>query len=224
MKRLRYALTEHECYFRYDDTIAAVMNDAKTSEGLMVMDTSWKGYEQIPAWVTQGYCTMLQETDNQIKQFDGHPDNILAIGSVGVGSWMHAVTSHYQGASRNNKIVTVEPENAACFKESLHCNCLTSIQTGETIMCGMNCGTPSKIAWYVLKDGVHASVAVTDRESHEAVRFLHSQGVDSGPCGAATLAALRKLCTEGIFDRKDRSGMSTVLFSTEGNREYDVPN
>lgn len=209
---------------RYDDTLTAVINDAKTSEGLVILDTSWKGYEQIPTWVTQGYQTMLRETDKQIKQFGGHPDNILAVGAVGVGSWMHAVTSHYQGVSLNNKIVTVEPEIAACLKESLHCNCITSIRTGETIMCGMNCGTPSEIAWPVLKAGVYASVAVTDRESHDSVMFLRSQGVDAGPCGAATLAALRKLCGEGIFNEKDRSGMSALLFSTEGNREYEVPN
>jgi len=84
-----------------------------------------------------------------------------------------------------------------------------------------NCGTPSKIAWPILKKGTRAAVTVTDKESHECVQYLQSKHVNAGPCGAATLAALRKLCaqTEG----QDRSGVVAVLFSTEGMREYTAP-
>jgi len=32
----------------YDDAIATVRHDAKTSGALMVMDTSWEGYHEIP--------------------------------------------------------------------------------------------------------------------------------------------------------------------------------
>ena len=97
-----------------------------------------------------------------------------------------------------------------------------SIKTSETIMSGMNCGTSSLIAWPVLRDGVYASVTVTDLEAHVCVQYLQSQSVNAGPCGAATLAALKKLCAQTkLPDRKD---MVVVLFSTEGMREYAVPN
>ena len=173
-------------------------------------------------WVTEGYETMLLETDRQVRlATDGKPAT-LVIGSVGVGSWMHAVTAHYcSPVAGDVKIVTVEPDTAACFKESLHTGQLTSIETGNSIMCGMNCGTPSRIAWQVLRDGVWAAVTVTDTEAHESVLFLQEQGVNAGPCGAAPLAALRRLCAGGELD-EIKDGV-VVLFSTEGGREYEVP-
>ncbi|KAK5119215.1 hypothetical protein LTR85_007829 [Meristemomyces frigidus] len=205
----------------YDDAIAAVKRDAESTGALMVMDTSWEGYEEVPGWVTEGYSTMLHETDRQVAALtSGRPPN-LVVGSVGVGSWMHAVTSHYKALNPGNKVVTVEPDTAACLKESLHTGQLTSVNTSDTIMCGMNCGTPSAIAWPVLKDGVDMAVTVTDRESHESVKYLHSQGVNTGPCGAATLAALRRVCANDMLGQRKEDVV--VLFSTEGMREYDVP-
>lgn len=72
-----------------------------------------------------------------------------------------------------------------------------------------------------MRDGMHAAVVVTDLESHGCVQYLQSQGVNAGPCGAATLAALRKLC--GEIDLQDRENTIAVLFSTEGIREYEIP-
>jgi diaminopropionate ammonia-lyase len=207
----------------YDDAIQIVIEESHRTGALMVMDVAWPGYEEVPAWVTEGYGKGLRETDRQIAAVTGGGKPDIAIGSVGVGSWMHAVTQCYKSTSTTTKVITVEPDTAACFKESLHCGELTSIATGESIMCGMNCGTPSSIAWPVLMAGVHAAATVTDKESHRAVEELRSMGVNAGPCGAATLAALRKLCAEGILSEDERHGKTVVLFSTEGNREYDVP-
>ena len=164
---------------------------------------------------------MLQETDRQIASETDGKSASLAFVSVGVGSWAHAVVSHYKAQSPENMVVAVEPDSAACFKESLHCGKITSIETGETIMNGMNCGTSSMIAWPVMRDGVHAAVTVTDMESHECVQYLQAQNVNAGPCGAATLAALRKLCAETKLPNKKDTVV--VLFSTEGKREYQVP-
>ena len=164
---------------------------------------------------------MLTETDRQIAAQTGGRSATLAFVSVGVGSWAHSVVAHYKAKGSSNKIVTVEPEAAPSLKESLHCGQLTSIETGETIMNGMNCGTPSMIAWPVLRDGTFAAVAVGDVDSHECVQFLQSQGVKAGPCGAATLAALRKLCAE--TELEDRKEIVVVLFSTEGMRAYEAP-
>lgn len=172
-------------------------------------------------WVTDGYSTMLAETDRRIASETGGKAANLAFVSVGVGSWAHAVVGHYKAKSPNNKIVTVEPDAAPCFKESLHCGEMTSIKTGESVMNGMNCGTPSTIAWPVLRDGAYAAVTVTDVESHECVQYLQSHGVNAGPCGAATLAALKTLCAETKF--QDRKDTIVVLFSTEGKRVYEVP-
>ncbi|KAK1082864.1 hypothetical protein LTR33_003632 [Friedmanniomyces endolithicus] len=212
----------------YDDTIAAVQHDTEIHpDALMVMDTSWPGYTEIPGWVTEGYSTLMTEVDRQVvAQTDGASLPVLAVASVGVGSWAHSVVSHYHTSSPRhggNKIVTVEPIAAACFKESLQCNAITPIRTGHTIMNGMNCGTASTIAWPVLRDGVYAAVTVNDWESHGCVQELQALDANAGPCGAATLAALRKVCNEQMIGKEERKAMCVVLFSTEGRREYDVP-
>ncbi|EMC95697.1 hypothetical protein BAUCODRAFT_71605 [Baudoinia panamericana UAMH 10762] len=206
----------------YDDTIEAVRRDAEKTGALMVMDFSWAGYEKIPRWVTEGYSTILRETDRQVTSMTGNYSlPKLAFVSVGVGSWAHAVVEHYQADELANEVVSVEPDTAACLKESLLCGALTSICTGESIMNGMNCGTPSALAWPVLRDGIYAAVAVTDKESHTCVQELQKRRINAGPCGAATLAALRKLCADTkVADRQDKIA---VLFSSEGMREYDPP-
>ena len=163
---------------------------------------------------------MLTETDRQVAAQTGGRSANLAFVSVGVGSWAHAVVEHYKGNAVENKIVTVEPIAAPSFKESLHCGVLTPIETGETIMNGMNCGTTSDIAWPVLRAGTHAAVTVSDIESHECVQYLQSKGVNAGPCGAATLAALRKLCLD--MSSEEKWNAIVVLFSTEGSREYEI--
>ena len=207
----------------YDDTIAAVQADSAETGALMVMDTSWDGYEEVPAWVTEGYFTMVREAERQVAGQTNGKMPSLAIASVGVGSWAHAVVAHYKAVDPNNHIVTVEPTVAASFKESLHCGEIAPILTGDTIMNGMNCGTTSKIVWPDMRDGTFAAVTVDDVESHRCVQELHAHGIDAGPCGAATLAALKKLAAEKVLSAEERKDMVVVLFSTEGWREYRIP-
>jgi diaminopropionate ammonia-lyase len=209
-------------YGSYDDTLATVQQEAKRTGALMVADVAFEGYEEIPRWVTEGYFTMLRETDRQVAILTGGKLPDICFASVGVGSWAHSVVEHYKSTRPSSKIITVEPEVAACLKESLHCGELTGIQTGETIMNGMCCGTPSTIAWPILRDGTFAAATVTDRESHLCVQELQAQSVNAGPCGAANLAALRKVCHDGIVAQEERSGKVVVLFSTEGRRDYDA--
>jgi diaminopropionate ammonia-lyase len=164
---------------------------------------------------------MLTETDQQLAEIgDGVKANVFVV-AVGVGSWAHAVVAHYKGIDPTNRILAVEPDVAASLKESLHVGALTPIETGDTIMAGMNCGTTSKIAWPILRDGISAAITVTDRESHESVEYLRDQGISAGPCGAATLAALKKYIA--VLPKEEREQLVVVLFSTEGWREYEIP-
>ncbi|KAJ4375215.1 hypothetical protein N0V83_002301 [Neocucurbitaria cava] len=207
----------------YDFSIAKAREEADKG-GLLVMDVSWAGYEEIPEWVVEGYTTMLVETDRQLLEL-GIGAVTHAIASVGVGSWAQAVTMHYKSEERSCQatVVTVEPETAASLKTSLEAGKITPISTGHTIMNGMNCGTTSTTAWNVLKDGVDASVTVSDIDVHNDLQYLHSQIVQNGPCGAAPLTALKKLCKE----KKDELGLDEksviTLFSTEGARDYILP-
>lgn len=119
----------------YDDSIAATMKEAESSGAMLVMDTSWDGYSQIPHWVVDGYATMHAEVDRQLEESCGKRPS-LCIASVGVGSWAQSVVSHYTGRGSNTKVVTVESEAAPCLMESLHVGAIVPVDTGSTIMDG----------------------------------------------------------------------------------------
>ena len=163
---------------------------------------------------------MLAEVEEQIQTFTSNMAT-HAIASVGVGSWAQAVTVHFKSRSSRASVIIVEPDTAASMKTSLENGKITTVATADSIMCGMNCGTPSLVAWPVLRAGVDAAVAVTDLEAHQDVQYLHSHGVMAGPCGAAPLAALRKLKKENALQLDTDS--IVVLFCTEGAREYPLP-
>ena len=95
-----------------------------------------------------------------------------------------------------------------------------TVKTGDTEMCGMNCGTVSYLAWPHLRDGIDASVTVTDGEARDALKVLGEMGVKTGPCSSGTLAALLKV----MRSREDRTRLGlgedsvVVLLGTEGPR------
>jgi diaminopropionate ammonia-lyase len=168
---------------------------------------------------------MLQEADQQISALDESLIATHAIVPVGCGSIAQAVTQHFKSQQQPATVVAVEPDTAACLRHSLLAHEMTTVQTEESIMAGLNCGTLSTTAWPVLKIGVDASVVISDLDAHHAVEELEKVGVQAGPCGAASLAALRTVCRDK--DKKGALGLGSesvvVLFCTEGRREYAVP-
>jgi diaminopropionate ammonia-lyase len=163
---------------------------------------------------------MLEEVDSQLQAAVNIPAT-HAIASVGVGSWAHAVVAHYKSKTPSAAVTTVEPKTANCLATSLEAGEIVSVKTDVTIMNGMNCGTVSDIAWPYLRDGVDASVTVSERQAHDAVEYLKKYGVSAGPCGAAPLAALRELKRFGWLDLGHDSVV--VLYCTEAAREYNEP-
>ncbi|KAK5625626.1 hypothetical protein RRF57_001342 [Xylaria bambusicola] len=170
---------------------------------------------------------MLAEADKQVLQATGEIAATHAIVPCGAGSVAEAVTAHYKAPGRESRaaIIAVEPTDAACLQESLKAGQSVTVQTKDTIMNGLNCGTLSTTAWPVLKAGIDVSVVISDAESHAAVRDLTANRISAGPCGAATLAALKKVCFDA--DAKGKLGLDdssvVVLYCTEGLRDYPVP-
>ena len=162
---------------------------------------------------------MMHEIDRQLDDFA--PD-VVAV-PVGVGSLAQSVTMHYKAAGRSTSVLTVEPDTAACLRENLARGQPRSLQTSPTIMAGMDCGTVSTITWPILKAGVDASTTVSDEEVHIATEYLSNQGIMAGPCGAAPLAALRRLtCADkGALNIGEHSNV--VILCTEGTRTYKAP-
>jgi diaminopropionate ammonia-lyase len=235
----------------YDGAVAAARADAEDGDAnggganggganggagaVLIQDTAWPGYEQIPAWIVAGYETLFAELDAQLLAAgaDGSDHDGAAVISipVGVGSLAQAAVAHYRsrlaGARSRARLLSVEPDTAACVLRSLAAGALVSVPTDATVMNGLNCGTPSSLAWPYLRDGMDAAVAVTDVEAHEAITALAAAGVSAGPSGAAALAGARVALTgPGAATRRRDLGFASdgagaeraivVCLSTEG--------
>lgn len=160
---------------------------------------------------------MMTEIDDQCQELtDSSPKSIIC--PVGVGSLAQAVVAHYKSRDPPSTVLTVEPDTAASLKTSLENGRIASISTGNTTMCGMNCGTVSLTAWPFLRDGVDASLTVTDDDSAKAQQMLKDMGINLGPCGAATLAALLSISEEEKRKLHLDWDSVIVLLGTEGPR------
>jgi diaminopropionate ammonia-lyase len=187
---------------------------------LLVQDTAWAGYKSVPRWIVEGYGTLLAEVDEQFAERELAGPDLVSV-PVGVGSLAQAVVTHYRRGGVAPAVLAVEPETAAGVLASLHAEARRSVPTAGTVMAGLNCGTPSSLAWPVLAGGLDAAIAVPDQQATEAGADLGRLGVRSGPSGAASLAGVRAALT-GAGARARRAGLGVtassvvLLLSTEG--------
>lgn len=205
----------------YDEAVrrAAAYADGQSGRAL-VQDTAWAGYTEVPAWIIEGYQTLLREVDDELAATAAAAVDLVAV-PVGVGSLAEAVVRHYrQPDALRPRVLSVEPDTAACVLASLEAGRPVTVPTAATVMAGLNCGTVSQAAWPVLRAGLDAAVAVSDEAALRAVDDLARLGISSGPCGAAVLAGVRAALTHRERRAALRLGPDAVivLVSTEGSR------
>jgi diaminopropionate ammonia-lyase len=207
----------------YDDAVAWSAKEADRDGYVLVSDTSWRGYEQVPAAVVDGYSTILREVDEQ-RAASGQPAPDLVLVQLGVGSFGAAVIRHFQrpGRSASPRIVGVEPTRAACVMASLAAGRRVTVPgPHDSIMAGLNCGTPSLVAWPWLRGGLDAVIAIDDQQALDGVRRLAAGGLAVGECSGAAVAGAYELLAgadAGIHRQKlgVGQGSSVLLFATEG--------
>ena len=172
----------------YDDAAAAADADARTPGGALIADFSPRPGVPSPAWVIDGYATLFHEVSTQQRA----PTDLVLV-PVGVGSLAAAAVRWAVHEDRHAHVIGVEPTTAACVTQSLRAGEPVTVPTHATSMTGLNCATPSAAAWPTLHAGLAGTLAVDDGEVHQAMRDLAALGLAIGDCGAATLAALRRL-------------------------------
>ena len=199
----------------YDAAIARSAEEM-SERCLVIDDTSWPGYEEIPRWVIQGYGTIFREIEEQI---DSPPSAVFV--PIGVGALGAAAADFYKRTS-DAFIVGVEPMSAACVLASIEAGKLVTVPgPQDSIMAGLNCGTPSPIAFPTLLRGLDASIAIGDSHAEEAMRTLAGCGIVSGETGAAALAGLEALLAlPNARDIRAEAGLddaaTVLLLVTEG--------
>ena len=218
----------------YDDCVRmAAAETAQTEHGVIIQDTAWDGYEEIPAWIMQGYGTMVLEADEQLHaQGIERPTHVFV--QAGVGSLAGAVVGYFAHKYKENPPVMVvcEASAADCLYRSAATGTGNLINvTGDltTIMAGLACGEGNTIAWDILKNHVTVFASCPDWMSAKATRIYANplEGdppIVSGESGSVPLGlcytALHDADAKDLKEALKLDENSTVLvISTEGDTD-----
>jgi diaminopropionate ammonia-lyase len=212
----------------YDQAVTRSAAMADTHH-LVISDTSWPGYEEVPRWVIEGYSTIFQEVGEQLAaRGEGGPELIGV--QIGVGALAAALVTHYRAPGRQPRpaILGAEPSSAACVLASMAAGRPITIPcTHASIMAGLNCGTPSLVAWPLISRGIDLFVAIEDEWARWGMRALAADGVVAGETGAAGLAGLAATLRDTSADqRRAQLGITAatrvLLLATEGATDPDA--
>jgi len=217
----------------YDDAVHWAAEQAQKNGWILVQDTAWEGYEEIPTRIVQGYLTLLHEA---LEQLGGKiPTHVFV--QCGVGSLaaaMQAYVVELFGPNRPISVV-VEPERASCFYESMSINDgnLHKISGDlNTIMAGLACGEPGLLAWKILYSYADVFVTCSDSVAIKGMRILANPlagdgKVVSGESGAVTTGLLACLVGDARYREtaealKITQESKILLVSTEGDTDPDM--
>lgn len=220
----------------YDDCVRmAAAEAAKTEHGIIVQDTAWDGYEEIPSWIMQGYGSMAGEAAEQLREVEvNRPTHVFV--QAGVGSLAGGVVGYFANLYPNNppKFIVMEAGAADCLYKGAEAGDGEPRIVGgdlQTIMAGLACGEPNTIGWDILRNHVSAFISCPDWVSAKGMRMLAAPvkgdpSVTSGESGAVGMGVISSIMTDDAYkelrEALELDNSSQVLmFSTEGDTDPD---
>ena len=211
----------------YDETSFALRELAQERGWMLVQDSAWEGYEEVPTQIMQGYLTMGAEI---LEQLGGErPTHVFL--QAGVGSMAAALAAFFRDSFRDDPpfTVIVEPDRADCLYQTARAaDGELHIVGGalDSMMAGLACGVPSTLAWEVLERCADAFVSMPDWVAANGMRVLGApllgdKRVISGESGAATSGLVASaLATAGLREVAEQlhldAGSRVLCISTEG--------
>jgi diaminopropionate ammonia-lyase len=199
----------------YDASVRQAATDAAEQGRIIVSDTSYPGYVDIPKDVALGYTVMLKEA---VEQMQGTvPTHVFIQG--GVGGLAAAVCAYFWElwGPRRPRFIVVEPEQANCLQQSAAAGKPVAVDGDlETLMAGLSCGEVSLLAWEVLQRGANDFMTLSEDAVAPCMRLL-AQGEPSIEAGESAVAGLGA----AIAARED-AAMSAALGLDEASRIFVI--
>ena len=216
----------------YDDAVRHANAQAEEHGWVVVQDTSWEGYQEIPQWIMEGYTTMADEAAEQLG--DAVPTHIFL--QAGVGAMAGGAASYFSHVYKDQlpQIIIVEPDQADCYYRTVAADDGQVHTVGgdmNSIMAGLCCGEPCDIGWNVLKHQAGTFVSMPDWVAANGMRILANPLGDdpkvvSGESGAAGFALAGEILRrEDLKDLKEHLGLNEnsriLCISTEGDTDRE---
>ena len=203
----------------YDDCVKYTAELAAKNHWHLIQDTSWAGYEEIPAQIMLGYSTLAYEALWQMQY--QRPTHIFL--QAGVGAMAGAITAVFAEVFKDNppRITIIEPVEVACFYETMRIgDGLIHSATGncQTMMAGLNCATPCELAWKILRRYAADSAIISDDVAAAAMRELAKHKIISGESGCAGFALINAALDSTELRRELELDEDSIIFviNTEG--------
>jgi diaminopropionate ammonia-lyase len=199
----------------YDASVRQADSEASLHNRIIVSDTSYPGYMEIPKDVAIGYTVMLAEA---VEQMQGSIPTHVFI-QAGVGGLAAAVCAYFWElwAEQRPRFIIVEPEQANCLQQSARAGKAVAVEGDlDTLMAGLSCGEVSTLAWEILKPGANDFMTVSEDAVAPCMRLLANgdPAIEAGESAVAGIAAL--------IAARDDAEMSTILDLDESSRIFVI--
>ncbi|MEH6471104.1 MAG: diaminopropionate ammonia-lyase [Halopseudomonas sp.] len=212
----------------YDDSVRQADLDAKANHRIIVSDTSYPGYMEIPKDVALGYTVMLSEI---VEQLDGEiPSHVFVQG--GVGGLASAISGYFWDlwGNKRPRLVVVEPEKANCLQLSAKAGEPVVVEGDlETLMAGLACGEVSALGWQILATGADDFMTLSEEAVPATMRLLakgykQDPAIEAGESAVPGLAAaLLARNSEAFAEALGLNAASKVLvIGTEGATDPEL--
>lgn len=214
----------------YDECVRQANELAEEKGYIMVQDTAWDGYEDIPKWIMQGYMTLAWEMYESLQEKNIKPTHLFL--QAGVGSFAAATTGFFANMYKEDKpiITIVEPDTVACIYESAKADKRVLVGGNyKTIMAGLACGEPNTFGLKVLLDNCEHFISASDEFAAFGMRVLGNpyksdKKIVSGESGASSFGAILKILTDDRYEDERKKlnineDSNLIFVSTEGDTD-----
>ncbi len=170
----------------YEDAMAAAAADADANGWVLLSDSSWPGYTELPRQVMEGYLVMAAEVTGELS---APPTHVFL--QAGVGGLAAAVTALVRARwGAEPVIIVVEPDAAPALIDSIRAGRPVTTSGPVSSMGRLDCKTPSHLALAELARNADFFMTLGEEEAATTVALLERHGVGTTPSGAAGVAGL----------------------------------
>ncbi|MEL7429160.1 MAG: pyridoxal-phosphate dependent enzyme [Pseudomonadota bacterium] len=170
----------------YEASMKAALEFAQSHGFVLLSDSSWKGYYDLPHRLMEGYLASAKEIIEEMPEVPTHV--FLQAGVGGLAGAMAALFREAWGDAPN--IIVVEPDAAPALQAGIKAGKPVFADGPVSNMGRLDCKEPSLIALKGLARDADFFLTVSDELASETVERLERHGISSTPSGVGGLTGL----------------------------------
>lgn len=184
----------------YEASMAEAAAAADHNGWILVADSSWPGYTDIPLDIMRGYTLLLDEAADALDRMAGPASHVFV--QVGVGGLAAAAAGYLRDRWGDGfTFIAVEPAGAPCLLESARVGHPVRVAGAPTTLGRLDCKEPSLVAFELLTRLADGFMIISDAEAAAAACRLTETGAPVSACGAAGAAGLIALAGDASLRR-----------------------